>query len=521
LPAMQFAFGEYELDLDKSELRASGMLTPVEPQVFALLRLLIENRDRLVGKAEIVDRIWGGRIVSDDAITSRIKSARHAIGDSGEAQALIRTIPRLGFRFVGEVTAQPRPRAGAESGANDAPGPRLLDAARPSIAVLPFSLVGIAGPYAPVADALPHDLIVELSRLRWLFVIARGSSFQFQGGLASMEAVRDALKVRYCLTGVVEIVPKRIDVTVELSDTQDGGVVWSERYQGEVSAVHEIRRDIVTAVVNALELQIPLNEARLALKSPENLDAWSAYHLGLHQMYRFNRDGSRRAAAHFEAAVAKEPGFARAYAGLSFAHFEGAFLNFADDPQEAASLARRFAELGLEHDPLDPFCNLVMGRAHWLTGDLESGLPWLVRAIDLNPNYAQGRYSRAWTETLLGQSLEARALVDSAIELSPLDPLHYAMLGVRAFACLQLGEPDKAAFWAERAARSPGAHALIELIAAAAHGVNGDMERAVGWSRSAQSRQPGLSEAAFFKAFPFRNDTARTEISRTLKRLGL
>jgi len=519
---MLFAFGEYELDLDRIELRLNGKVTPVEPQVFALLRLLIENRDRLVPKAEIIDRIWGGRIVSDDAITSRIKSARQAIGDSGEAQSLIRTIPRLGLRFVGEVTAQ-SPPARATVGASSAGAPKShpLDAARPSIAVLPFSLIGIAGPYSPVADALPHDLIVELSRLRWLFVIARGSSFQFQSGSASVEAVRDVLKVRYCLTGVVQVLQGRISVTVELSDTQDGGVVWGEHYQGEVGAVHEIRRDIVLAVVSALELQIPLNEARRALKSPENLDAWSDYHLGLHHMYRFDRDGSRRAATFFEAAVAKEPGFARAYAGLSFAHFEGAFLNFADDREEATKLARRFAELGLEHDPLDPFCNLVMGRAHWLTGDLESGLPWLVRAVDLNPNYAQGRYCRAWTESLLGRSLEARGLVDSAIELSPLDPLHYAMLAVRAIACLQLGEPDEAALWAERAARSPRAHALIELIAAAAHGVNGDMERAAGWSRSARARQPGLSEAAFFQAFPFRNDAARGEISRTFQRLGL
>lgn len=136
---MRFAFGEYELDLDKAELRLGGAVTPVEPQVFALLRLLIENRDRLVGRAEIIDRIWGGRIVSDEAVTSRIKSARHAIGDSGKTQSLIRTVPRLGFRFVGEVVASAPPvRASTEAGLSDAAEPRKLDADRPSIAVLPF-----------------------------------------------------------------------------------------------------------------------------------------------------------------------------------------------------------------------------------------------------------------------------------------------------------------------------------------------------------------------------------------------
>src|SRR5262249_32586321 len=153
-------------------------------------------------------------------------------------------------------------------------------ARRPSIAVLPFTLVGVAGPYASIAEALPHDLIVELSRLRWLFVIARGSSFQFRGGGDVIERVRTALKVRYCLSGVVEIKADRMAVTVELCDTDDAGVVWSERYETAVGAVHEVRAEIARAVVNALELQIPANEAKRALKSPQNLDAWSAYHLG-------------------------------------------------------------------------------------------------------------------------------------------------------------------------------------------------------------------------------------------------
>jgi TolB-like protein len=520
---MIFAFRDYELDLDKAELRLGGAVTPVEPQVFALLRLLVENRDRLVGRDEIIERIWGGRIVSDEAVTSRVKSARQAIGDDGKTQSLIRTVPKLGFRFVGEVVASAPPaRVLAEAAPPDALEARGMDTDRPSIAVLPFSLIGIAGPYGAIAEALPHDLIVELSRLRWLFVIARGSSFQFPGGgAAAIDAVRSALKVRYCLTGAVEIARRRVSVTVELCDTLDRGIVWSERYQGEVGAVHDIRGRIVHAVVDALELQIPLNEARRALKSPENLDAWSAYHLGLRHMYRFSRDGSQRAAACFEQAVAKEPGFARAYAGLSFAHFEGAFLHFADDPARATAQARRYAELGLEHDPFDPFCNLVMGRAFWLTGDLEASLPWLNRAMELNANYAQGRYACAWTETLLGQSGKGRALVDTAIELSPLDPMHYAMLAVRAFTHLQRGETAEAAQWADRAARSPGAHALIELIAAAAHGANGDADRAVAWARSARERQPALTEADFFKAFPFKEGAARGQISESLRRLGL
>jgi TolB-like protein len=515
---MIYGFGRYQLDTDKGELRADGAARPVEPQVFALLRMLIENRERLVGKDEIVDEVWKGRFISDSAVASRVKSARQAIGDDGRAQRLIRTIHKQGFRFVADVeTIRPPPAQAAEAPQPPPPDQRPL-LSRPSIAVLPFTLVGAAGPYAPIADALPHDLIVELSRLRWLFVIARGSSFQFRGADTKIEAVGAALNVRYCLSGMVEIERGRIVVTVELGDTEDGGVVWSDCYGGEIGAVHEIRARIVQAVVGALELQIPLNEARRALSDPQHLDAWSAYHLGLRHMYRFSRDGNERAAALFEEAIAREPGFARAYAGLSFTHFETAFLGF-PDAEEAARRARRYATIGLDHDPLDPFCNLVMGRASWLDGDLEASLPWLDRAIELNPNYAQARYSSAWTKTLLGQGVEGRTLVDSAVDLSPLDPLLYGMLGVRAFSHMVLGEAAEAAHWAERAARAPGAHALIDMIAAVAHGMNGGEALARRWTQSARRRHPGLAASDFLRAFPFRDPAMRQRIARTLSHL--
>ncbi|HEX6866120.1 MAG TPA: winged helix-turn-helix domain-containing protein, partial [Caulobacteraceae bacterium] len=426
---MIYRFGDYSLDARRHELRRGGETVPIEPQVMALLRLLIDNRDRLVTRDEIIESVWNGRIVSEAAISSRIKSARQAIGDDGAAQRLIRTMPKLGFRFVGEVEAPVEPRAAVAEAPDEAHEP----AARPSIAVLPFETLGAAGPLAGLGEALPHDLIAALSRLRWLFVIARGSSFQFRGERARAETVRAALNVDYLLSGTVETAGARMIVTVELCDTRTGGVVWGERFSGPLESVHEVREQILEAVIGALELQITLNEAtRARLAAPANLDAWSAYHLGLHQMYRFSPDGTARAQALFEQAIAREPTFARAHAALSFTHFENAFLSFADDAGQAADQARRFAEQGLDHDPLDPFCNLVMGRVYWLGGDLEASLPWLDRAVRLNPNYAQGKYSRAWAESLMGQADTARADVDGALRLSPVDPLAYGMLGVRA-----------------------------------------------------------------------------------------
>jgi TolB-like protein len=515
---MIYRFGVASFDTQTCELRSDGALVPVEPQVFALLRLLIENRDRMVTRDEIIEQVWHGRIVSEAALSSRIKSARQAIGDDGTGQRLIRTIPKRGFRFVGDVMALP-------AGTVQSPEETLTaqqPAARPSIAVLPFDVVRGGSTAGALAEALPHDLIAELSRLRWLFVIARGSSFRFRGPNVDVDKVRSALKVSYCLSGSVQIDGRTMALTVELADTADGGVLWSERFRGPLEMAHEVRERIVQAVIGALELQIPLNEAKRAqLRSPDNLDAWSAYHLALHQMYRFSQEGAAQAAALFEKAIALEPGFARAHAGLSFCHFERAFLNFTNEPQAAAALARQSAEAGLEHDPLDPFCNLVMGRVHWLNGELEASLPWLDRAIAINPNYAQAKYARAWTETLMGRARDGQSNTDAAMKLSPLDPMAYGMFGVRAFTHMVLDEPAEAARWSERAACAPGAHSLIELMAAIGHNLNGEPARARFWLDSARRRAPDLSSAQFHRAFPFRDGSARQRISHALDQLGV
>jgi len=513
-----YVFDGFELDTARVELRANGAATPVEPQVFALLTLLIENRDRMVPKDEIVARVWGGRFISDAAIASRIKSARQALGDDGRGQRLIRTIRGQGFRFVGDVAMRatieiaPAPQPPAEAPAEDV---------RPRIAVLPFRLLGDAGPHYVIAEALPQDLITALSRLHWLFVIARASSFRFRDPAQDLEQVRAQLRVRYCLTGLVEVLGAAMTVTVELSDAGDAGIIWSERFQCPLAGAHDVREEIVQRVIGALEYQIPLTEARRAqLKPPDSLDAWSAYHLGLQHMFRFTKDDNDAATRYFAQAAARDPDFARAYAGLSFTHFQNAFLRYTRNTDESTRLARRYAEQCLERDPADPFGNLTMGRAHWLSGDLDASLPWLERANTLNPNYAQARYSRAWTLALLGDACEGRNNADAALALSPLDPLRYGMLGVRAFTHLVRDEHAGAAHWAEQAALSPGAHALIGMIAIVAHDRNGDVAQAERWKQAVRIRAPRFTRDDFLRAFPFRGEALRNTVTQALARYG-
>jgi TolB-like protein len=517
LAPMLYRFGPYELDTAKVELRTGGEVRPVEPQVFGLLALLVENRERMVSKDEIIEKVWDGRIVSDAAVASRVKSARQALGDDGQAQRFIKTIHRQGFRFVAEVKASHDVQLAEPA----APPQLAAQSSRPSIAVLPFRLVGDAGPYAAVADALPDDLISELARLRWLFVTARGSSFRLRASEADMGEIGRLLGVRYCLSGTVEVAGANLAVTVELVDTRDGGVVWADRFAVSIDEVHGVRAEIRSRVLTALEIRIPLHEATLArLTVSENLDAWSAYHLGLQHVYRFNRKDNAAAAALFGQAVARDPAFARAHAGLSFVHFQTAFLRHTEDIPGEIALARRYAERGVELDPLDPFVNFTMGRTFWLEGDLDGSLGWLERACSISPNYAQGIYARAWSESLAGRALEGREHVDLAMRLSPLDPLYYGMQGTRAFSHMALGEDADAAAWAERAARSPGAHVLIAMVAAVAHRLAGDEARAQSWAANVRERNPVLTGADFFRSFPMKSEATRTRVSNALAHFG-
>jgi TolB-like protein len=510
---MIFSFDEFELDIGKSELRLEGRHLPVEPLVFALLSLLVENRDRLVSREEVIERIWDGRIVTDAAISTAIRGVRRVLGDDALRQVYLRTIRGRGLRFVAKVELQEPIAASVapESVGTSSVEPASGDArGKPSVAVIPFRMFRNSDDLSAIADAIPAELISSLSRLRWLKVIARGSSFRFRDHDVSLAELRSALSVAYCLSGSIEVLGPDVTVSVELNDTRSGDVIWSERYPSRRADVHRIRPVIVKDVIAALELQIPVAEAALARAMiSDHLDAWGAYHLGLQRMYRFSKEENEAATALFSRAVVLDPDFSRAHAGLSFTSFQTAFLKYSDNHAGAAQLARRHAERSLEIDPLDPMGNFAFGRALWLEGEPDSGLAWLHRATDLNPNFAQGFYATAWADIMANRAKAALENVDLAMLLSPIDPFLYAMLATRGFARLIEGNYHQGAEAAEQAARAPGAHYLIDAIAVAAHELNGDASKAKIWADVVRQRRPGMKAGDFFQAFPFKDPGTR------------
>lgn len=234
---MIFTFDEFELDLACGELRRGGATVSIEPRAFALLSLLVEHHDRLVTREEMIDKAWDGRIVSDAAISTAVKSARKAMGDDGVQQKYIRTSHGRGFRFVRQVRMASKRKPDLELARSVPPAteaePETARAARPSIAILPFGLLGYSENFSAIADAIPAELISSLSRLRWMRVVARGSTFRFRDREPDLATVRDSLGADYCLSGVIEIFGKNLAAEVELADTRSGTVIWASAFPPE------------------------------------------------------------------------------------------------------------------------------------------------------------------------------------------------------------------------------------------------------------------------------------------------
>lgn len=517
-----YLFEDFALDPARFELRKGAQTVAVEPQVLSVLILLVSNPDRLVSRDELVEKVWHGRIVSEAAISARIKSARKALDDSGHEQRLIKTVHGRGFRFVGTLKLeQPivsvgvaQPDAASEAGALD-------KGVRPSIAVLPFAFHGADSPYTFLADAFPDEILTDLARLRWLSVIARGTSFRFRGEAADPVAVGEALGARYCVTGSVTPTGSGMRFSVELVACADGAVVWSESLIVGADELDAARADFVRSIVSNIDHHIPLHEANAVRGRPMySLDAWSSFYLGYDLLFRFNRADNDYALQLLKRASDLDQNFSRAYAGLSFAHHQNYFMQYHEDHATGVALARDYAQRALDLDRTDPFAHFNMGRSAWVDGRLRDSIEWLDQATTLSPSYAQGLYARSWAEAVCGEFEDGEKHAREALKLSPLDPLRYAMVGTVALARLGQGDLEKAAELGERSARTPGAHKHIALIAAIAKQANGETEAAQGWLARAREMDPAISSAMFLKSFPFEDSALREKVLQALGELG-
>ena len=523
---MQFLFSGCVLDIDRRELTRGHETVAVGPQVFDLLVYLVQNRERVVGKDELLDVVWAGRIVSESTLTSHINAVRKAVGDTGQEQRLIRTVARKGFRFVGDVREARLPNApGSSTGfphAVETPAPGLALPEKPSIATLPFlNLSGDAGQEYFV-DGVVEDIVTALSRIGWLFVVARNSSFTYKGRAVDVKQVGRELGVRYVLEGSVRKSANRVRLTGQLIDATTGVHLWAERFESTLDDIFELQDQITASVVGAIAPQLERAEIDRAKRKPtESLDAYDYYLRGMTHVHQGSREAIDEALPLFHKATALDPDFASAYAMAAWCHFWRKINGWMADPQgaaEGAHLALRAIQLGK-----DDAVALARGGhalAH-LAGDIEAGIASLDRALVLNPNLSAAWFLGGFLRIWRGEPDDAIDRIARAMRLSPLDPEMYRMQAGTAMAHLIAGRFDAASAWAEKSFRDLPTFLLVAGIIAASHAHAGRADAARRAMHRVRELDPGLRGANVAGWLPFQRPRDLATFLDGLRMAGL
>jgi TolB-like protein len=414
--------------------------------------------------------------------------------------------------------------ANGNGAASSAPSSEIVIERRrkASLAVMPFAeQAGDDQKQGGMADGLAHDIITRLAKLRSLFVIARGTVFALRDNNVGLEEAGRMLKVDYIAGGTVKRRNGRITVTAELAETKSFRIIWTEVFDHKLDDAFLVLEELGNRIVAAIAKEIESAECGNAiLKPPNSLDAWEAYHRGLWHMYRFTKSDNDAAQHFFEMATRLDPAFSRPHAGLSFTHFQNAFLHWSPERELEMDRAYRAANQSLMIDEQDPAAHWAMGRAQWLRGNQDASLCALEKSVDFSPNFAVGHYALSFVHCQSGDPEAAIHLSDHSRRLSPYDPMLFAMLAARALAHLRLGQFDEAADWAVKSASRPNAHVHVMGIAAHCLAAAGRLEEAQRFIAAIRQTVPNYGIDEYLSAFRFAPDAIEL-FRKGAARLGL
>ena len=411
----RYRFGEFVLDLERGVLLAAGVELPLRPKSFALLRHFVENHGRLIGRDEIIGALWPNVFVTDDSIVQCVRDVRRALND--ENGTILRTQPRRGYLFTAEVWRDEAPAP--------ADAPPLPD--RPSIAVLPFQNMSGDPDQEYFADGTVEEITTALSRIRWLFVIARNSAFTYKGRPTDIKQVGRELGVRYVLEGSVRKSGERVRVTAQLIDTANGAHIWVDRYDRELRDIFAVQDDIASSVAAIMEPTLAEAEQhRVLRKPPERMDAWEACQRGLWHFHKFGADENAVAQTFFRQSMRLDPSFAPAHYGLALAEFWDFWLYsrrpLSDLHTSSLDAARRAVVL----DDKDAMAHAVLAEMTLAVGETKTAIAEARAAVALNPNNATVVGILGLTAGFGGHHAEAIEHLRQAMRASPRDPLTWA-----------------------------------------------------------------------------------------------
>jgi adenylate cyclase len=470
---LRYLFEEYAFDTDRRELYRGADVVSVAPQVFDLLDYLIRNRERVVSKDDLISAIWNGRTVSDAALTTRLNVARSAIGDSGEEQRLIKTLPRKGFRFVGSVL-EAQGSAGAPTAdiPIEPPKPALTLPDEPSIAILPFTNLSSDPDQDYFADGMVDEITTALSRFKSLFVITRNSSFTYKGKVVDIKQVGRELGVRYVLEGSVRKAAGQVRIIGQLIDAASGRHLWADRFEGELSDIFALQDRMTESVVSAIAPKMFQIEIDLAVRRPNNLSAYDLCLRASSHLHSWTRGGSAEALRLASRALQIDPRYRLAATLAGSCHFINVNQGWTADPKSEIAEGLRLIRLALSIDGNDDVALSILG---WATAsffdDYDTAREMVDRAVALNANSAFAWELRGFTYELAGQPEEAIRSFERAIRLSPFDPWLPRRFTGMGIAFIGLGRFDEAVAAAKNALQTNQTYgpAYRCLAAALAH----------------------------------------------------
>ena len=488
---MKARFGTYQLDTDIPELRRDGETVHIEPKVFDILAHLVRNRDRIVSKDELIDAVWQGRIISDAAVTSRINLVRQAVGDSGQAQAVIKTIPKRGFRFVAEIAevdeeaaevtpdTQPQPSSGVDTEA--------------SILVLPFTDLSPTESNF-LAEGLTEDLIVALARYNDVRVVSINTAMKLKEQQSRLKNPLADVATSYLVTGTVQVRGDRVRVTVQLSERATGASIFAEQFDRDISDFFAIQDEIVTSLAGCLPWRV-LDDAGRRLSNAET-PRLTSYQAFVRASFEVGVHGDvHRAEADYRAIIEQDPGFGPARGALAFLLGYKVFFTgqqTQEEVEESLMHARAAIRMSAENERVLAKCAMVFQFAE----QFAVARRLAEQAIKINPNSTECTHFMA---AILSASGEAEQAMEHHKQTMALDPLfpeeHFEGMIESLFL---LGRYEEALELVERWS-TPPAHAFA--YGAVCSALSGQKYRASEFARAFGDRNPpGYSNAAFVTA---------------------
>lgn len=438
---MRYCFEDYALDFDRRELRRATRLVPVEPQAFDVVAYLIRKRDRVVSKDDLLAAVWKGRLVSESALTTCINAARSALGDSGRAQRLIRTLPRKGFRFIGEVWEEEvvsaifsnEPESATTATIKTSRSEFVLSQPdKPSIAVLPFANLGNPPGQDYFSNGITEDIITQLSRFSELVVIAWNSSLQYKSKSIDVRQIGRELGVRYVLEGSVRRVGRRVRISGQLIDAATGVHLLADSFDRDLKNIFAVQDDVARTIVAILAVQVRKAEAELTLAKPPA--TWQAYDCYLRAAETWASFRYSYEVAEFyttrnllQRAISLDSRYARAHALLSETHLYAWQTPLDNDHNNPAALDRasQLAYDALRFDPNSPFAHAQVGFVLGFQRQFDASIAEFERATALNPSYPDWRF--ALTLIIAGDSSRAILAAQANKRTDPFYPPNAAL----------------------------------------------------------------------------------------------